>query len=80
MSANGEEETLPAGKGVLGYLRRGWRACEERLNDVNERYTFELNPEYRLKLRKRCEIVYDDDDARRAGGRWIDSSIDRCSI
>jgi hypothetical protein len=46
---------------------------------VNERYTFELNPEYRLKLRKRCEIVYDD-DARRAGGRWIDSSIDWCSI
>ena len=41
------------GKGVLGYMQRAWLTCEARLNDVNERYTFELNPEYRLKLRKR---------------------------
>ena len=26
--------------------------CEERLNEVNDKYTFELCPEYRLKMGK----------------------------
>ena len=33
------------------------RACEEQLNEVNERYSFELNPEYRIKMKKRCVRV-----------------------
>ena len=38
------------------------RACEEHLNDVNERYSFELNPEYRIKMKKRYVNSRECDD------------------
>ena len=38
------------------------RACEEHLNDVNERYSFELNPEYRIKMKKRYVNASKGDD------------------
>ena len=38
--------------GLLDALRGTLARCEARLNEVNDRYTFELRPEYRLKMRK----------------------------
>ena len=41
--------------------------CEERLNEVNDKYTFELCPEYRLKMRKDDRTSDEGgDDVRRA--------------
>jgi len=38
--------------GLLEALAGTFARCEERLNEVNDKYTFELCPEYRLKMKK----------------------------
>lgn len=43
----GDVSVLGALNGLFGY-------AEETLNELSENYTFEVRPEIRLKLRKRC--------------------------
>ena len=72
----GDDEGTRA-RGVGGRCRSILRAasdaltrCETRLNEVNEKYTFELCPEYRLKVNKTIGTTRSRDDVRRerAGG------------
>ena len=48
--SDGDVSLLGTLNGLFGY-------AEEALNELSDNYTFEVRPEIRLKLRKRCAAV-----------------------
>lgn len=51
-SVDASERSSASASAPFGFFSKLLRRAEDRLNDVNDAYAFELRPEYRVKVRK----------------------------